>query len=102
MSERIMYLKPPFLSSFTPSIESTSIKSQVDICKGYIITNWMTPPRDNYSLIPSWLFIDLFQHLGWLYIEGFALLGQRDQTLKASIHIRQGLRVLVLTQVSIV
>ena len=27
MSERIMYLKPPF----TPSIESTSIKSQVDI-----------------------------------------------------------------------
>ena len=60
----------------------------------------MTPPRDNYSLIPCWLFIDLFQHLGWLYIEGFALLGQRDQTLKASIHIRQGLRVLVLTQVS--
>ena len=36
MSERIMYLKPPFLSSFTPSIESTSVKSQVDKQFAYV------------------------------------------------------------------
>ena len=39
----IMYLKPPFLSSFTPSIESTSIKSQVDRKLTYYIYEYHLP-----------------------------------------------------------